>query len=392
MTKELKLLIPFEINSSNLENLNNLISFVDKAIIDYKVSKKTKELFIFHELNDQKQIQNLEKVIQEFLERLIPAREDEMEQVKFVHNSSLMFPTKIYQGLIERGDIIPTEAGYYALGGRFYQLLKILDAKILAFTKTQKAEEVDYPITISLETLNKSHFFDRTPQFANFISTIKEDLCNISSLSKKVKTSQDDDSFKAHLNSPKHMCRSAVCLNAYPTFQGRTLSKPVSLTTIGKVFRNESKQVEGLERMYEFTVRDTIYFGPSAWVEEKLEECFTWYKDLIVLLDLQASIEVASDPFFVDNIKTLQFFQKAEQSKSEIRFFIPDSKKAISVGSLNNHGSHFSKSHEIKLENGEFATTACTGFGLERLLFAILSQHGINEEFWDPKLIEFFKK
>lgn len=388
---ELKLPIPFELSPSNVENLENLISFVDKRILDYKILKKTKELLIYHQLKEKEDLDRLLSILDDFLIKLTPAREDDGEVVQLTHNSGIEFPTKVYESLLERGDIFPTAAGYYALGGRFYQLLKRLDKKILEFTKTQKALEVDYPITIPLEVLNQSHFFDRTPQFANFISTIKEDITNISSLSKKIKTGEKDDSWKDNLNIPKHMCRSAVCLNSYPTYRGKTLSKPVILTTVGKVFRNESKQVEGLERMFEFTVRDTIYYGPSEWVLTKLEECFSWYKDLIVQLDLQASIEIATDPFFVDNIKTLQFFQKAEQSKSEIRFFIPDSKKSISVGSLNNHGSHFSKSYEIKLENGEYASTACTGFGLERLVFAILSQHGIEESSWPLALKNFFK-
>jgi len=62
----------------------------------------------------------------------------------------------------------------------------------------------------------------------------------------------------------------------------------------------------------------------------------------------------------------------------------------VSVGSLNNHGAHFSKAYNIRLANEQFATTGCVGFGYERLIFLVLSQFGLDERAWPTALREFW--
>lgn len=44
--------------------------------------------------------------------------------------------------------------------------------------------------------------------------------------------------------------------------------------------------------------------------------------------------------------------------------------KEIAVGSANFHRTHFSKPYNIRLDNGNYAYSACFAFGVERLTYA----------------------
>jgi len=47
---------------------------------------------------------------------------------------------------------------------------------------------------------------------------------------------------------------------------------------------------------------------------------------------------------------------------------------------------HFGKEFNITTANGEFAHTACVGFGLERITLALLKKHGFDPEKWSVEV------
>ena len=267
-----------------------------------------------------------------------------------------------------------------------------LEAQVLAFSEQEKAQKVILPITTSIQDLQTSSFFNRTPHFANFVSLLKNDGHSISEASKELNNLKSNPNIQNFLNSPHTMCRSAVCLSSYPLYKNAILKAEnyTTLTMRGKVFRNESTNVKTLERLHEFTQRDLVFFGDSAYVVSGLQSSLNWYKNYMERFELKGKIQVASDPFFADNLKVLQFYQMAQQSKLEIRLFNPESENYVSVGSINNHGSHYSKSFNIKLNDVDFATTGCVGFGYERLVYIFLCQYGLDTNSWPHEAKEFW--
>jgi seryl-tRNA synthetase len=224
-------------------------------------------------------------------------------------------------------------------------------------------------------------------------------MCNLSSdadqildFSNHIGDGKPNPKLLTYLDPPQQMCRSAICLSSYPQFAGKTLatSDYETWTTFGKAFRNEASNVTSLERLYEFSMREIIYFGDRDFVAQRLTACLDWFKTIMSEWNLCGNIQTANDPFFAEKIQALQFYQLAEQSKFEIRWWNPTSGNNVSVGSINNHGNHFSKAYKIRLSDGQFATTGCVGFGFERLIFLFLSQFGLNPQIWPSAAKDFW--
>jgi hypothetical protein len=62
--------------------------------------------------------------------------------------------------------------------------------------------------------------------------------------------------------------------------------------------------------------------------------------------------------------------------------------RSLAVASLNDHEIHFGEAFDLRLPGGAVASSACVAFGLERLLLAVLVQHGLDPAAWPPALRE----
>jgi hypothetical protein len=75
--------------------------------------------------------------------------------------------------------------------------------------------------------------------------------------------------------------------------------------------------------------------------------------------------------------------------KFEVRADLPYAPgKTLAVGSFNYHQDFFGRSLHIQQESAENAFTACVGFGMERLVWAFLSQYGLDPRNWPRKVRE----
>ena len=62
--------------------------------------------------------------------------------------------------------------------------------------------------------------------------------------------------------------------------------------------------------------------------------------------------------------------------------------KPTAITSCNYHLDHFGHAFEIKTSGGEYAHTACIGFGLERIVLSLLMKHGFEPEQWPSDVKE----
>ena len=387
---QLKLVVPWPLTPLAAEQLTNSLPFLDEAVIRFHVNLE--ENCVEVECSDHEE--RVHERLESLVEKHRPLRKGDLVRVAY-DQSALQVPcrTDVFAELLTRGDLYEHSPGIFSLSGQVLEMYRTLDNHLLHFAKTQQARDTVLPITTSLQTLNRADFFNRTPQFAQFMSTFREDSQTILDFADGLRSHGEQFDFRTQLHVPRHMCRSAICLSSYPQFEGRTLSESdfASWTVIGKAFRNEATNVASLERLYEFSMREIIYFGNRDFVASRLTECMNWFVERMKDWGIQGAIQTANDPFFAEKIQALQFYQLAEQSKYEIRWNNPWSGNAVSVGSVNNHGAHFSKAYNIRLVDGTFATTGCVGFGYERLIFLVLSQFGLDVTSWPTSLREFWR-
>ena len=74
------------------------------------------------------------------------------------------------------------------------------------------------------------------------------------------------------------------------------------------------------------------------------------------------------------------------QTKFEVKLYLPFKQQSISAVSINNHMETLTESYGIK--GGKNLISSCVGFGLERLSFSILSQYGFDRGNWPDTLKE----
>lgn len=384
--------IPYVIEPYVKEALNTNIPFASDNIEDFSIDIENSK--IHFNLYDSKKSEDTISKIEKVIELVTPVRDGDLVQVIF-DQSNIEIANKdknTFSNLVKNGDVIEVDNGYCSLTGNFLKLYNTLDRKLNAFAKEFDAKDIVLPISTPVADLNKMNFFKKTPQFANFISILKSDITSISTFSEKINAPEHVD-FSEHLSSPQKMCRSAICLNSYKIFENKTLNPEdfVTFNTFGKAFRNEEKNVTSLERLHEFSMREFIFFGSKDYVNNQLKKSQTWLQDYLELAKLNSKILTASDPFFAESLKNLQFFQLAEQSKIEVAILNPETDHYVAVGSLNNHGNHFSKPFNIKTSDDKNAYTGCVGFGYERIIFTTMAQYGLDFSTWPKNLQEFWE-
>ncbi|HEX6545356.1 MAG TPA: hypothetical protein VF023_03540, partial [Bryobacteraceae bacterium] len=64
------------------------------------------------------------------------------------------------------------------------------------------------------------------------------------------------------------------------------------------------------------------------------------------------------------------------------------SSNRTAVSSFNFHQQHFGSAFGIQLHHGGVASTACLGFGLERITLALFKAHGMDTSDWPAAVRE----
>ena len=382
--------LPAGLTDADFDNLQNLLGYVSADVVSFRIDRPASHVEL--SVRETADRPTIEEKIAQLVRKVRPLRPGQkVSSVADRLAETVPCREDVFRQLVEKREVIEHAPGIFSLHGKLQRMFRRLDESLRQYALEQGAEEVTYPVTIPLGTLQKSKFFSHYPQFANFISVLESDTDNISAAAKKLSAPEALD-FLQHLKLPSCMCRSAGCLHAYPSFEGRVFAadQTVSITMMGRMFRNEAANISGLERLHEYSMREIIFLGSPQFVRAGLAGCLEWCKAYLLHFEMQGVIQTANDPFFADNLAALQFFQRSEQSKYEFRLINPFTGNSISAASVNMHAEHFSKAYDIKFPSGDYIQTGCFGVGFERILFVTLAQFGYDEAKWPAALREFY--
>ena len=122
-----------------------------------------------------------------------------------------------------------------------------------------------------------------------------------------------------HVNLPGMCLNPAACFPCYPALQGdKVPDQGRVLSWNGKVFRFESRNVSGLDRLWEFGVREIVFFGTEEFVTTCRAKALPLIGKLAEMFDLECQVETAADPFFATVSAARTFWQRAQEVKNEI--------------------------------------------------------------------------
>jgi seryl-tRNA synthetase len=240
-------------------------------------------------------------------------------------------------------------------------------------------------VLIPIATMERCDYFASFPHHITFAPHLKE---NVDSITEIATTTADARGAKlaAAFAPVSHLLSPAVCFHTYAWLADRELRAPLTITAVGRCFRWESANLATVERLWDFTMREIVFVGPSSWVEDRRTQAMEATKRLVGELELDARIELANDPFFVTRFASKRFHQLLTRAKYELKLTLPYSGGALSAASFNIHEDFFGRAFGIRSGDG-FAATGCAAFGVERWVWALFAQHGPSLAEW-PRAVK----
>jgi seryl-tRNA synthetase len=295
-------------------------------------------------------------------------------------------PAVVFERLLREGIAFEVGEGQVAVGEPVLSLMDVLDARIRAFTTAEfGARELRYPTLIPTRALSRCKYFQSFPQLMMLVTRVHGDVETYRGLVERLNHGGDlETELREHCDNFDYCLPPTMCFHTYHQLSDRPLpARTLVVTSRGKSFRFESRYRRALERLWDFTIREIVFLGARDFVLDCRRRFMERSFELIESLLLGGQCSVANDPFFAGaDTAERTWSQRLLELKYELR--LPIAADAdVAVASFNFHEQFFGDSFRIRdQDEDEFVHTACVGFGLERLAYAFLCQHGLNPADW----------
>ncbi len=296
-------------------------------------------------------------------------------KVRAEHRASRLELHDVDAALAASPDVHILGDGLIALSGDLLRLFRFFEQRFRALAADYGAEEHHYPVMVPSEVLAEVGYFGHFPQHITFCSHLPGDL---PVLERVARTETGKVPEQLDLTPATHVLTPAVCLPCYRQHRGAVIDGVRTLTMQNHVFRYEGTRHAPLRRGWDFTVRDIVFFGSYEDLTRLRAEVMERAMDLCRELDLEATIELANDPFFLDASRDKAVYQRMGEVKFELLFPMPAARDPLAASSFNLHRDYYTSVYDTRLANGERAESACMGFGIDRWMYAYLTQKGFG--------------
>lgn len=274
--------------------------------------------------------------------------------------------------------------GLVGLRGPLLALFRFFERTFRELAAGYGAEENHYPVMVPNALLEEIGYFGHFPQHITFCSHLRGDLPVLEAVASSPNAAQVD----GRLAPPRHVLTPAVCLPCYRQQRGAVLDAGAvrTLTMQNHVFRYEGANFRPLERGWDFTVRDIVFFGSYDDLARLRLDVMHRAMALCRELGLEATIELANDPFFLDASRDKAIYQRMGEVKYELLFPLARPGQSLAASSFNLHRDYYTSVYDTRIAGGELAESACMGFGLERWVYAFLIQKGLDPAGWPARV------
>jgi len=284
--------------------------------------------------------------------------------------------------LIESG--VP---GVYGRGDAFERVRLGFDAKVTAASETESPEHMVFPPLLPRRQMEDVGYLKSFPHLACTVFAFEGD---------EEQAAEQEARAERHEDWPEHqemtdlVLKPAACYPVYPAVAARGALAPggVMVDAGGTyVFRHEPSGDPA--RLQAFHQREIVRIGEPETVVEWRDRWRDRSLELLRSVGLDATTDVASDPFFGRAGRMLARSQRSQELKFEVVVPIAGP-EPTAVASFNYHQDHFTSVYGIEMDGDgdRTAHTACIGFGLERITLALVRQHGLDQDRWPAAVSE----
>ena len=291
-------------------------------------------------------------------------------------------PKAFYDGLVRHGLIVPVGVpGAFGRGAVFEDVLDRFNTLVSQLARDDGAEVFTFPPVISRDVLEKVKYLESFPHQCGAIYSFFGKEAQAKALAARV---NEGKPWGDLLGITDVVMNPAACYPVYPSFSGTLPEGGRLVSMLNWVYRHEPSAEP--TRMQSFRVREFVRAGTPqqvlAWRDLWLQRGLV----LLTSLGLPARSEVAADPFFGRGGKLLAVSQKEQQLKFEVQVPVVSAEEPTAVCSFNFHQEHFGATFGIRTADGRTASTACLGFGLERIVMALFKTHGFEPGKWPAEV------
>ena len=368
------------------EEVRAKLAYVDEAVVKAEVSEGKEGIVL---TLCKKPADSDGKALNAKVNRIVRAMvedafEPELRVLDDKMDRPILFDEDPMDYLVAHREVVVEGPGYYVLGPLLSGVIDFFEDRYRAVANDMGARPYRFPAMISPAYLEKVKYFDNFPHSLSFVTHLREDLDVIERFSKEACCQEgavviETDSFAR----ARAMLSPTVCHHLYMTLAGSTVpADGLVATAFGNCFRYESTNMATLERLWNFSMREIIFVGAPDFVEDGLDRAREQLNGILDDMGLAYRIETATDPFFIGNFRDQAAYQSAFELKFEVRLALPFKNDTLAAGSYNRHKDFFGRTLDILLPDGSPAETGCVGFGVERLAFAFVAQHGPDPKKW----------
>jgi seryl-tRNA synthetase len=392
-TVEFVLDLPREVDRELAADIEKQSVYVSEDLISMRVSPQHTQVTVVHRASGDgdkvrdKATRFLDAMLQRF-RRIEPT-----VHFRRARSATARPATQVFRQLLERSWAFQHSEGVVSLSGPALALLNAVDDSFSReYARRFSAVPREFPALVKASLLARCGYFEMHPNALSFVSHLVNDFDEIEAFRQANAGAAELRTTHPGAFAPVHHCLNpAACFPCYENLENSTLpASGLVLTWKGRVFRYESGNTVGLDRLREFNVRELVFVGTDDFVTKGRAHAMELTKALMAEWDLGGRIETATDPFFATVYAARTFWQEAMDVKYELCLDIEPATtgapRSIAAGSMNLHGAFFGDRFNIRDHAGDPAYTGCVGWGLERWVLAIFSQHGLEVEKWPRAL------
>lgn len=388
-TRTINVVLPEPIAAAAVPDVESWIYFVSESIVDFEVVHTVagaQSIDITFDAGTSEQYVR-DAVLQAFTDSVIVTLPESAADPSIVWRSRRQHarPLANFKMLRDRGWVETAHPGLVTLTGPLLDLIEYFDDALRSLLSARfRCERHRYSSLVPAHVLQEGRYYKSFPHQVMWASRLPNEVGSYRAFEESAEEHElRSDDLDEHATTSDMCLSPTVCFHTYHHFRGQQLTAPVTaITAAGKVFRHESRYVEGLVRLTDFTMREIVLLGERDPVEQARWEVLGVVGDWIDSLGLNGHCQPSNDPFFgSDQVPLQKVAQRSLALKLELLLPIT-LRRTLAVASFNLHHQLFGEAFSIATADGEPAWSACAGVGMERLAYAFLCQHGVHPRNW----------
>ena len=270
--------------------------------------------------------------------------------------------------------------GVYGRSALFEEIVERFDRYISRIGAEDHPTVVRFPPVLNRKHFERSGYLKNMPQLGGSVHSFVGDQKDHLALIQELEQGAD---WSHHQQMTDVVLTPAGCYPLYPTLRGDLSARGHLADVFSYCFRHEPSVDPA--RMQMFRMREFVRVGRpadvTAWRSTWLDRGLA----MMQALGLDVHIALANDPFFGRTGRMLAANQREQELKYELVVPITSQEQPTAVLSFNYHQELFGTLYGITVER-EVAHTGCVGFGMERVVLALLKTHGLDPRGWPAEV------